>query len=78
MYEERHVLPGPTGEWNVMAPGAGRPTSQHPTPRDAVLRARRALLQDGGQVLIHGRDGEVRARVTYRPRGNRARPFPAR
>ena len=73
MYEERHVLPGPAGEWNVAPTGARRPASRHRTPREAVLGARRALLEEGGELLIHGRDGEVHARVTYPPPGRRSR-----
>ena len=72
MYEERHVIPGPTGEWNVARTGARRPASRHSTAREAIVRARGALLEDGGDLLIHGRDGEVHARVTYPPRGRRS------
>jgi|1186.fasta_scaffold399607_1 hypothetical protein len=68
MYEERHVIPGAAGEWNVAPTGARRPISRHSTPREAIVRARGALLEDGGDLVIHGRDGEVHARVTYPPR----------
>jgi hypothetical protein len=71
MYDERHVSPGPAGEWNVALTGARRPASRHRTPHDAVVGARRALLEDGGELLIHGRDGEVHARVLYPPRRRR-------
>jgi hypothetical protein len=77
MHEERHVLPGPGGAWSVKATGARRPSSRHSTPGEAVRRARRTLQEDGGELLIHGRDGDVRARVTYPPRTNR-RVHPAK
>jgi hypothetical protein len=71
VYQERHVVPAGADEWHVIPTGARHPASRHSTPREAVARARRALAEDGGDLLIHGRDGEVHARVTYRPRRER-------
>ena len=71
MHDELHIVPNRGGDWNVMPAGARRPLSQHPTPRDAIRRARRVLREDGGEVLVHGRDGEIHARVTYHHQSTR-------
>jgi hypothetical protein len=69
MYEERHVVPS-QGGWKVTRTGGQqRPALRHATPRAAVRRARAALQDEGGDLVIHGRDGEVHARITYPPRG---------
>jgi len=69
MYEERHVTPS-RGGWKVTPPGGQRTASRHATPREAVRRARGTMLDDGGELVIHGRDGEVHAKITYRPQAS--------
>jgi Uncharacterized protein conserved in bacteria (DUF2188) len=67
MYEERHVVPNPHGGWDVLRLGGGRPVSHHRTPRDAVQRARAALMREGGELVIHDHDGHQQAKVKYSP-----------
>ena len=68
MYDERHVVPNEDGGWDLLEPGGGKPASHHATPRDAVRRARAALLHSGGELLIHDHNGGLQAKVKFRPR----------
>ncbi len=69
MYEERHAVPSPDGGWDLLAEGATRVASHHATPGEAVQRARKVLLDDevGGELVLHDSDGEIRAKVSFRP-----------
>jgi hypothetical protein len=69
MYEERHAVPSPDGGWDLLAEGAARVASHHATPSEAVQRARAELLDDegGGDLVLHDSDGEIRAKVSFRP-----------
>jgi hypothetical protein len=61
MSGETHVIPHPSGGWDVVVPGAGRVDSHHATQREAEHRAK-SLLRDahGGEAVIHRRDGRIR------------------
>jgi hypothetical protein len=65
---ERHVVPNPSGGWDVRAPD-GRPSSAHTkTQGDAIDRARGIVGNSGGgEVVIHGRDGRIRDSDTVPP-----------
>lgn len=66
--ERRHVVPDPTGGWNVRKPGSGRVSSHHQRQSDAEAQAKRTVQNlGGGEVRIHGRNGQVRDSDTVRP-----------
>lgn len=72
----RHVVPNPDGGWDVKKPGAGRASAHTDTQADAIGRARQIVHnQGGGEVRIHGRDGQIRDSDTVAP-GND--PYPPR
>jgi hypothetical protein len=57
----RHVVPDPDGGWNVVKPGSDRASAHQDTQREAVDRARTIVSNlGGGEVRIHGRDGQIR------------------
>jgi len=60
-----HVLPIKTG-WIVTVEGSGRRPLKHWSQRDAIRRARGLAQEHQSELLIHGRNGRVRARSTYR------------
>jgi Uncharacterized protein conserved in bacteria (DUF2188) len=61
-----HVAPNPSGGWNVQAEGATRPTSRHPTKKEAVARGRElAKAQGPGQLIVHRKDGRIETEYTY-------------
>ena len=70
----RHVVPNSGGGWDVKAPGAQRASAHTDTQVDAIQRAKTIVHnQGGGEVRIHGKDGQIRNNDTVRP-GND--PFP--
>lgn len=72
----RHVTPGKNGGWDVKAPGAKRASANEPTQKAAEQRARNIVRNaGGGEVVTHGKDGQIRNSNTIKP-GND--PFPPR
>jgi uncharacterized protein YdaT len=68
----RHVVHH-NEEWAVRVAGSNRVSSTHSTQQEAIARAREQAIAERGQVLIHGRNGQIREERTYR-----ADPFPPR
>lgn len=65
---ERHVVPNPEGGWDVKAPGADRSSSHKPTQGEAIDRAREIVGNSGGgEIVIHGRNGQIRDSDTVSP-----------
>ncbi len=58
---DRNVVPGKDGGWDVKAPGGSRASAHTTKQADAISRAR-TIVQNagGGEVRIHGRDGKIR------------------
>lgn len=66
--ERRHVVPNPAGGWDVRKPGASRASSHHERQSDAETQAKRAISNlGGGEVRIHGRNGQIRDSDTVSP-----------
>ena len=59
-----HVIPSEKG-WRVKIEGTGGARSTHPTQAEAAKTARRIARENRSELLIHGRNGQVRARNTY-------------
>ena len=71
---QRNVVPDPQGGWKVEKPGASRASAHTNTQAEAIDRAREILHNDGGgELRIHGRDGQIRDSNTIAP-GND--PYP--
>jgi hypothetical protein len=70
-----HVMPHDYG-WKIVAPGMSDPVAITGTQEQAIALATQMQEDDpeGGEVLIHGRDGTIRERNTI----NRRDPFPPR
>jgi hypothetical protein len=65
---ERHVVPHPSGYWEVVAPGASRPSGRFDEQEQAIDRARQILNRGGGgELVVHGRDGAIREKDTVPP-----------
>lgn len=70
----RHVVPNKDGGWDVKAPGASRASAHTNTQAQTVGRAREIVHNaGGGEVRIHGRDGQIRDSDTVAP-GNDPNP----
>jgi len=59
-----HVMPSADG-WRVQIEGTGGARSTHRTQAEAARTARRIARQNKKELLIHGRNGQVRERSTY-------------
>jgi Uncharacterized protein conserved in bacteria (DUF2188) len=71
---DRHVVPNSDGGWDVRAPGSERASSHHETQADAIDRGREIVHNaGGGELVIHGRDGQIRDSDTVAP-GNDPNP----
>ncbi len=68
MGKNQHVIPWGHKQWAVRGEGNCRITSRHPTQKAAFLAARQIAVHQQSDVLIHGRDNEVRVRYSYQPR----------
>jgi len=69
----QHVVQRDDGTWAVRGEGNERDTSRYATQQQAQERAKEIAINQGGDVITHGRDGKIRARDSY---GND--PFPPR
>lgn len=71
----RHVVPNPTGGWDVKKPGSPRAGAHTRTQDDAITWAR-AIVRNGGggEVRIHGVDGRIRDADTVAPGRDRLPP----
>lgn len=76
MSNDRHVVPNPDGGWDVKKPNASRSSSHHDTQAGAIDRAREIVGRGGGgEVRIHGRNGQIRDSDTVAPGSD---PYPPR
>lgn len=68
--KNQHVVPHEEG-WAVRGAGNSRATSVHETQAEAIERGREIAQNQSSELLIHGRNGQIRERDSY---GND--PFP--
>ena len=66
----QHVVPRGS-QWAVVGEGNSRATAVVPTQREAINIAKPISQNQGGDVIIHGRNNQIRERNSY---GND--PFP--
>ena len=62
--KNQHVVPHEQG-WAVKGEGNTRVSSVHPTQRAAIEAARESAISNRSEMLIHGRNGQIRERNTY-------------
>lgn len=70
MGKNQHVVPH-NGSWAVKGEGNSKVTSVHPTQQQAIDAARVIAQKQQSELLIHGKDGQIRAKDSH---GND--PFP--
>ncbi len=64
MAKNQHVVPHPDG-WAIRGDGNSRVTKTFPRQSDAIDRGREIARNQGSELLIHGRDGRIRARDSH-------------
>jgi len=62
--KNQHVVPHHEG-WAVKGAGNQRATSVHKTQSEAIKDARDIAQNQKSEMLIHGRNGQIRERNTY-------------
>jgi hypothetical protein len=66
MGKNQHVVPADNG-WAVRGAGNSRATSVHDTQSAAIEAAREIARNQQSELLIHGRNGQIRAKDSYGP-----------
>lgn len=64
MGRNQHVVPH-NGGWAVRGAGNSRATSQHVTQAAAIKTAIHIAKNEKSEVVIHGRDGQIRDSDSY-------------
>jgi hypothetical protein len=59
-----HIVPR-DGEWAVVREGAQRDSSHHTTQAGAIGAGRQTAQRESVEILIHGRNGQIRERNSY-------------
>ncbi|MFQ2386752.1 DUF2188 domain-containing protein [Aeromonas dhakensis] len=62
--KNQHVVPTDDG-WGVRGEGNERLTSRHDTQQQAIDAAREIAINQQSELLIHGRDGQIREKNSY-------------
>lgn len=62
--KNHHVVPH-NGQWAVRTEGSSRPSSTHKTQREAIDTAREKSRAQRSELLIHGKDGKIRAKDSH-------------
>jgi hypothetical protein len=57
--ETHHVVPNPTGGWDVKRGGAERASGHFETKREAIDQGRQVSRNQGTELRIHNRDGRI-------------------
>lgn len=62
--KNQHVVLRQDG-WAVIGEGNQKASSVHGTQKEAIGKARDTAKQQGTELLVHGKDGHIRARDSY-------------
>ncbi len=62
--KNQHVVPHPDG-WAVRGEGKEKASSVVSTQREAIERGREIAINQGSELVIHGRDGRIRDKDSY-------------
>ena len=73
MGKNQHVLPHPDGGWQVKGENNTKATIRTKAQGDSIIKAREVAKNQRSELIIHGRDGKIRAKDSY---GND--PYPPR
>ncbi|WP_414054311.1 DUF2188 domain-containing protein [Macrococcus equi] len=63
--KNQHVVPNPNGGWDVKGEGNTNATSHHETQAEAIDAAKTIAQNQKSELLIHGKDGQIRKRDSF-------------
>lgn len=69
----QHVTPDGCGDWQVKRSGSERASKVFSTQQEAIAYARDVAMNQQTELFVHGRNGRIRERNTYK-----GDPFPPR
>ena len=61
----QRVTPRPDGKWQHKADGNERPTRVTDTQQQSIDSAIGVAQNQGGEVIVHGKDGKIRSKDSY-------------
>ncbi|MGI8730261.1 MAG: DUF2188 domain-containing protein [Solirubrobacteraceae bacterium] len=64
MGKNQHVVPRGS-QWAVHGAGNSRDTSLHDTQAAAAATARQIAINQGSEVVLHGRSGQIRSKHSF-------------
>lgn len=62
--KDAHVVPR-GDEWAIVRPGNGRASGIFDTRQKAIEQGRQIAQNNRSEILIHGRNGQIRARDSF-------------
>ena len=65
MGKNQHVTRHSSGGWQVKGAGNSRATVRTSTQKDAIAVARSIAINQRSEVVIHGTNGQIRAKDSY-------------
>ncbi len=65
MGKNQHVTPHPGGGWQVKASGGKKATVVTTTQKEAIKVAREIAKNQGSEMFIHNKQGQIRERDSY-------------
>lgn len=57
--DSHHVIPNPSGGWDVKRGGASRASGHFDTKREAVDQGRQISRNQGTELRVHNKDGKI-------------------
>lgn len=63
--KNQHVTPHPDGGWQVKGAGNEKATVKTSTQKEAIEIARTIAENKNSEVVIHGRNGQIRDKDSY-------------
>lgn len=61
----QHVTRHSAGGWQVKGAGSSRATIRTSTQKEAIAAARSIAINQKSEVVIHGTNGQIRAKDSY-------------
>lgn len=65
MGKNQHVTPHPNGGWQVKGAGNSKATVRTTTQSQAIKIARGISRNQGSELVIHGTNGQIRAKDSH-------------
>lgn len=63
--KNQHIVPIPDGKWGIRGENNQKLTSKFETQREAISRGKEISRNQGSELFIHGRNGQIRERNSY-------------